>query len=110
MLTIRNKEKLRYKPVGKLNFYVDRMRDIFDLEPDGSGGFKPINHKYEISITNRTYSITITLTRESSMLGSMNVYTLDSSTGHKLYLLKGEINNIDVFIEKLTLVALSGFK
>jgi hypothetical protein len=40
----------------------------------------------------------------------MNVYTLHSSTGHKLYLLKGEINNIDVFIDKLRLVALSKFK
>ena len=40
----------------------------------------------------------------------MNVYTLHSTTGHKLYLLKGEISNIDTFVEKLTLVALSNFK
>jgi hypothetical protein len=113
MLTIRNKENLRYKPVGKLNFYVDRMKDIFDLEPDGSGGFKPVNHKYQIDITNRTYTITITLERTASHTihnDTHRYYKLHSSTGNILYLEQSDIRNIDTFINKLNEVSMAKFK
>lgn len=110
MLTIKNKEKLRYRSVGKLNFYVDRMKEIFDLEPDGMGGFKRINDKYEISITNRTYAISITLDRHAAGFQGNYDYKLHSSTGHALYVNKNEISNIDTFIERLALVSMSNFK
>ena len=107
MLTIQNLNKLNHKTLGKKNFYVERIEEQLSLD---ASTFTACEHKYKITITNRQYAITITLNRESSILGSMNVYTLHSSTGHKLYLLKGEINNMDVFIDKLRLVALSKFK
>jgi DNA-binding response OmpR family regulator len=107
MLTIQNLNKLNHKTLGKKNFYVESIREQFSID---NVNYTASEHQYKITITNRQYAITITLNRESSKLGSMNVYTLHSSTGHKLYLLKGEINNIDVFIDKLRLVALSKFK
>ena len=107
MLTIQNLNKLNHKTLGKKNFYVESISEQFSID---NVNYTASEHQYKITITNRTYAITITLNRESSVLGSMNVYTLHSSTGHKLYLLKGEINNMDVFIDKLRLVALSKFK
>jgi hypothetical protein len=103
MLTIKNLSKLNYKQLGNKNFYVESIREQFSID---NVNFNASEHQYKITITNRTYAIIITLNRESSKLGSMNVYTLHSSTGHKLYLLKGEINNMDIFIDKLRLVAL----
>ena len=107
MLTIANLNKLNHKTLGKKNFYVERITEEFSMD---NKNLLAVEHRKKFEISNRQYGITITLNRESSKLGSMNVYTLHSSTGHKLYLLKGEINNMDVFIDKLRLVALSKFK
>ncbi len=103
MLTIKNLNKLNHKTLGKKNFYVARVEEQFSID---SNSLTACEHQYKFELSNRQYAITITLNRESSKLGSMNVYTLHSSTGHKLYLLKGEINNMDIFIDKLRLVAL----
>ncbi len=103
MLTIKNLNKLNHKTLGKKNFYVARVEEQFSID---NINYAASEHQYKFELSNMKYAITITLNRESSKLGSMNVYTLHSSTGHKLYLLKGEINNMDIFIDKLRLVAL----
>lgn len=109
MLVIENFYKLRNRPLNKRNFYVDSIKEIFDITPDGKGLFKRVNEKYAISITNRKYSITITLNREAKGREYNWDYALQSSTGHKIYINKEDISNIDKFINKLRLVALNKF-
>jgi hypothetical protein len=104
MLTIQNLNKLNHKTLGKKNFYVARVRETFDLD---MGNRQSINHKYIFELSNMKYTITITLDREAHLIQHEMIYVLTSSTGHKLYLLKNEIRNMDIFIDKLRLVGLS---
>ena len=106
MLTIQNLNKLNHKTLGKKNFYVERVEQKFDF---GHTGYNlTANNKYVFEITNREYAITVTLDREPAQYNALGTYfTLHSSTGHKLYISKDEISNMDIFIDKLRLVALS---
>ena len=103
MLTIKNLNKLNYKQLGKKNFYVESIREQFSID---NVNYTASEHQYKITITNRTYAITITLDREGQELHNMDIYTLTSSTGHKLYITLLDIRNMDIFIDKLRLVAL----
>jgi len=103
MLTIENHIKLTFRQLGKKNFYVESIieslvSDPITLKREGS---------YKITITNRKYAITITLDREPAQHNTLGTYfTLHSSKGHKLYISKDEISNMDIFIDKLRLVGL----
>ncbi len=100
MLTITNLNKLNNKTLGKKNFYVESVKEGFDI--DGTLTHKT-NHKYYFTITNRKYAITITLNRDE---WNTNTYKLQSSTGNTLYITLLDIRNMDIFIDKLRLVAL----
>ncbi len=109
MITIENKERLLHKPLGKRNFYVESIKEIYDIEPNGNGLFKRENERYVINITNRKYSLTITLDREGKGFvanDSLQAYKLKSSNGNILYLIKDDIRNMDKFIDRLRLVGL----
>ena len=107
MLIIENKERLLGKTLGKRNFYVDSIKEIFDITPDGKGLFKRLNERYAISISNRKYAITITLDREAKGFDGNYDYKLQSSTGVYVYLNTNEISNMDKFIDRLRYVALN---
>ncbi len=109
MLIIENKERLLGKTLGKRNFYVDGIKETFDM--DGMLHNK-MNHKYQISITNRKYAITITLDRNIEYYihnDTEKYYKLQSSTGEHIYIESKQIKNMDVFIDKLRYVALTKF-
>ena len=101
MITIRNLHKIINKTLGKKNFYVARVEEDFDVTQ------MIIERKYIFELSNRKYAITVTLFREPAQYNALGTYfTLYSSTGHNLYLTGKEISNIDIFIDKLRLVAL----
>jgi len=100
MLTIQNTNKILHKTLGKKNFYVERVEEKFDM--DGAM-FTTRNHKYIFELTNRKYAITVTLNRDE---WNTNTYKLQSSTGNILYITLLDIRNMDIFIDKLRLVAL----
>jgi hypothetical protein len=103
MLTIKNLNKLNHKTLGKKNFYVERIEEQFSID---NINYTASEYKYKITITNRKYAITITLNREGQELHNMDIYTLTSSTGNRLYITLLDIRNMDIFIDKLRLVAL----
>jgi hypothetical protein len=105
MLTINNLNKLNNKTLGKRNFYVEKIEEQFSIN---ANTLTACEHQYKITITNRKYAITITLDREIAMGFEGNwEYKLYSSTGHKIYIQKEDISNMDKFIDKLRFVALS---
>ena len=105
MLTIQNVNKILHKGLGKKNFYVERITEQFSMD---NTNLLAVEHQYKFEITNRKYGITIILNREPAQHNTLGTYfTLHSSTGHKLYISKEEISNMDIFIDKLRLVALS---
>jgi hypothetical protein len=104
MLTINNLNKLNNKTLGKKNFYVEKIEEQFSID---NITYSASEYQYKITITNGKYAITITLDREAHLIQHEMIYVLTSSTGHKLYLLKNEIRNMDIFIDKLRLVGLS---
>jgi len=98
MLTIQNLNKLNNKTLGKKNFYVARIDNLT---------YGPSQHQYKFELSNMKYAITVTLDRTPAQYNALGTYfTLHSSTGHKLYISKDEISNMDIFIDKLRLVAL----
>jgi len=104
MLTIKNLNKLNNKTLGKKNFYVERITEEFSMD---NKNLLAVEHRYKFEISNRQYGITITLNREPVQKNELGTYfTLHSSTGHKLYITGKEISNMDIFIDKLRLVAL----
>ena len=102
MLTINNLDKIRYKQLGKKNFYVARVEQTFDLSTMSISS----NHKYIFELTNRTYAITVTLEREPNGRDGNYDYKLISSNGRILYISLLDIRNIDKFLDKLRFVAL----
>jgi len=105
MLTIQNINKILHKTLGKKNFYVARVEEQFSIDNLTYG---PSHHQYKFELSNRKYAITVTLNREPAQHNTLGTYfTLHSSTGHKLYISKEEISNMDIFIDKLRLVALN---
>jgi hypothetical protein len=107
MLTIKNINKLNNKTLGKKNFYVESIQEVFTID---NVTYNAYAYQYKITITNRKYAITITLDREGRGFvanDSLQAYKLKSSNGNILYLIKNEIRNMDIFIDKLRLVALS---
>jgi len=104
MLTIKNLNKLYYIELGKKIFYVESIEEkvIFD-----NISLTASEHKYKFELSNKQYAITVTLDRTPAQYNALGTYfTLHSSTGHKLYISKNEISNIDIFIDKLRFVAL----
>jgi hypothetical protein len=104
MLTIENLNKLNNKTLGKRNFYVEKIEEQFSID---ANTLTACDYQYKISITNRQYAITITLDRQTYGLATNHSYRVTSSTGNVLYLNKNDISNMDIFIDKLRLVALS---
>ena len=103
MLTIQNTNKILHKTLGKKNFYVARVEQKFDF---GHTGYNlTANNKYVFELSNRKYTITVTLDRGPKEF-VVSHYKLTSSTGNVLYITEKEISNIDIFIDKLRFVAL----
>jgi hypothetical protein len=102
MLTIENLNKLNNKTLGKKNFYVARIEEQFSID---NKNLLAGEHQYKFELSNRKYAITVTLDREGSSIQHEMVYKLFSSTGHVLYVMHREINNMDIFIDKLRFVA-----
>jgi hypothetical protein len=100
MLTIENINKIVNKTLGKKNFYVDSITETI-LKCPITG---VMNHPaYMIGITNRKYSMVVTLDREASRGG----------WGHKLvgsrnaeYLSIKQIQNIDIVLDKIRYVGI----
>ncbi len=104
MLTIQNLNKLNHKTLGKKNFYVARIEEQFSID---NVAYNASEYQYKFELSNRQYAITVILNREPAQYNALGTYfTLHSSTGHKLYISKNEISNMDIFIDKLRLVAL----
>jgi hypothetical protein len=104
MLTIQNLNKLNHKTLGKKNFYVARIEEQVSID---NISLTASEHKYKFELSNKQYAITVTLDRTPAQYNALGTYfTLHSSTGHKLYISKNEISNIDIFIDKLRFVAL----
>ena len=103
MLTIYNLNRIQQKTLGKKNFYVDRIIEIFDIDPITA---KLSNHRYRIEITNRKYAINVFLDR-IPVMNEQNYYRLYATVGIPIYLTIGEIRNIDKFLDKIRLVALN---
>ena len=99
MLTIQNTHKIQQKTLGKKNFYVVRVEEVITYDAQTFEN----NAKYIFELSNRKYAITVTLNRE---VWNTNTYKLQSSTGHVLYITLLDIRNMDIFIDKLRLVAL----
>jgi hypothetical protein len=104
MLTIKNLNKLNNKGLGKKNFYVARIEEQFSIE---GHTYSAVEHRYKFELTNRKYAITVTLNRDE---WNRNTYKLQSSTGNILYITLLDIRNMDIFIDKLRLVALGNLK
>ena len=104
MLTIYNLNRIQQKTLGKKNFYVESIIEIFDIDPITA---ILSNNRYRIDITNREYAMAVFLDR-MPVINEQNYYRLyDSGNGIPIYLTIGEIRNMDKFLDKLELVALN---
>ena len=102
MLIIHNLNKIQYKTLGKKNFYVERITEIFDIDPITS---ILSNHRYRIEITNRKYALAVYLDRMAVGIEQKNYY-LHAVSGSPQWLTIGEIKNMDKFLDKIRLVGL----
>ena len=100
MLIIKNLNKLNHKTLGKKNFYVARIEEQFSMD---NTNLLAVEHQYKFELSNKQYAITVTLNRDE---WNRNAYKLQSSTGNILYITLLDIRNMDIFIDKLRLVAL----
>jgi hypothetical protein len=100
MLTIENLNKLNNKTLGKKNFYVARIEEQFSID---NISLTASQHQYKFELSNMKYAITVILKRVE---WNRNTYKLQSSTGNILYITLLDIRNMDIFIDKLRLVAL----
>ena len=100
MLTIENINKILQKPLGKKNFYVARAEMSNTM-------MNPVTfqrtERYIFELSNRKYAITVILDRSE---WNTDTYKLQSSTGNVVYITKKDIKNLDIFLDKLRLVAL----
>ena len=103
MLTIYNLNRIQQKTLGKKNFYVERIIEIFDIDPITA---KLSNHRYRIEITNREYALAVFLDR-TPVMNEQNYYRLYAIVGIPIYLTIGEIKNMDKFLDKIRLAALN---
>lgn len=102
MLTIENLNKIKYKLLGKKNFYVARIEEQVSVD---NVSLTASEHQYKFELSNRKYAITVTLDRGPKQF-VVSHYKLTSSTANVLYVTVKEISNIDIFIDKLRYVAL----
>ena len=103
MLTIHNLDRIKQKTLGKKNFYVESIIEIFDIDPVTA---KLSNHRYRIELTNREYAMNVFLDR-TPVINEQNYYRLyDAGNGIPIYLTIGEIRNMDKFLDKIRLVGL----
>jgi hypothetical protein len=102
MLIIHNLNKIQQKTLGKKNFYVERITEIFDIDPITS---ILSNHRYRIEITNRKYALAVYLDRMAVGIEQKNYY-LHAVSGSPQWLTIGEIKNMDKFLDKIRLVGL----
>jgi len=100
MLTIKNLNKLNHKTLGKKNFYVARIEEQFNID---NINYTASEHQYKFELSNMKYAITVILNRNE---WNTNTYKLQSSNGNTLYITLLDIRNMDIFIDKLRLVAL----
>ena len=98
MLTIENYNKIVNKTLGKRNFYVERIEERLIYNPITFGA----EGEYIIHITNRKYSVTITLERLPMM--NEQAYYKMYAIGNVHYVTIDEIRNIDKFLDKIRLV------
>jgi hypothetical protein len=103
MLTIQNINKILHKTLGKKNFYVARVEEQFSID---NINYTASEYQYKFELSNRKHAITVTLDRFAYGFATNYDYKLTSSTGNVLYLTKKDISNMDIFIDKLRLVAL----
>ena len=102
MLTIHNLNKIQQKTLGKKNFYVENITEIFDIDPKTK---ILSNHRYRIDITNRKYALAVYLDRMAVGIAQKNYY-LHGVSGSPQWLTIGEIKNMDKFLDKIRLVGL----
>ena len=102
MLIIHNLDRIRQKTLGKKNFYVERITEIFDIDPITS---ILSNHRYRIDITNRKYALSVFLDR-MAVENEQKYYYLHAVSGSPQWLTIGEIKNMDKFLDKIRLVGL----
>jgi hypothetical protein len=100
MLTIENYNKIVNKPLGKRNFYVERIEERLLYNPITFGA----EGEYIIHITNRKYSVTITLDR-LPLVNEQNYYKM-YAIGKVRYLTLYEIRDIDKFLDRIRLVGI----
>ncbi len=106
MLTIQNLNKLNHKTLGKKNFYVARIEEQFNID---NINYTASEYQYKFELSNMKYAITVILNRDGGGFvanDSLRAYKLQSSTGNTLYITLLDIRNMDIFIDKLRLVAL----
>jgi hypothetical protein len=103
MLIIHNLDRIRQKTLGKKNFYVENITEIFNIDPITA---ILSNHRYRIDITNRKYALAVYLDRMAVELHNENCYRLCAITGIPIWLTIGEIKNMDKFLDKIRLVGL----
>jgi hypothetical protein len=100
MITIENIDKIVNKTLGKKNFYVESITETILTCPITGVMSNPT---YTIGITNRRYSLVITLDREASRGGWG--YKLVGSK-HVEYLSIKQIQNIDIVLDKIRYVGI----
>lgn len=101
MLTIQNIDKIRNKTLGKKNFYIENVKEVFDLDPL-TNTMK--NHRYQIDITNRKYAKTLMLYRSPIVLSDgkklYKINNVESAVGWD-YLVFEQIQNMDKFLDRI---------
>jgi hypothetical protein len=102
MLIIHNLDRIQQKTLGKKNFYVESIIEIFDIDPITA---ILSNHRYRIDITNRKYALSVFLDRMAVGIAQKNYY-LHAVSGRPQWLTIGEIKNMDKFLDKIRLVGL----
>jgi hypothetical protein len=100
MITIENVGKIVNKPLGKKNFYVESITESILTCPITGVTNNPT---YTIGITNRKYSLVVTLDREASKGGWG--YKLVGSRNAE-YLSIKQIQNIDIVLDKIRYVGI----
>jgi hypothetical protein len=102
MLIIHNLDRIRQKTLGKKNFYVENITEIFNIDPITA---ILSNHRYRIDITNRKYALSVYLDR-MAVENEQKYYYLHAVSGSPQWLTIGEIKNMDKFLDKIRLVGL----